>query len=100
LEETAERCCQDPQVERLNLQSDGPWQRDWHPDQLVKQQAHLAIRCWPGRPLILLLRLRFGPLRRLVLWVRRKQETAKRTGRKPAGASSESDAVVGNTTHE
>jgi CelD/BcsL family acetyltransferase involved in cellulose biosynthesis len=69
MEETLARCCEDPTLKRLNLQTNGRWQRDWHPDLLVMQQAYLAIRPLSGRPLIALLRFRFGPLRELVQWL-------------------------------
>ena len=96
MEETIERCCGDPALKRLNLQTDGAWQRDWHPDLLAMQQAHLAIGPLSGRSPIALLRFRFGPLRELVHWLGFKRDTAEAARRKPAGPGRDSgDSVRG-----
>jgi hypothetical protein len=81
MEETLERCCEDPTLKRLNLQTNGAWQRDWHPDLLAMQEAYLAIDPWSGRPLIVLLHLRFGPLREMARWPGRERGTARRRER-------------------
>ena len=74
LERTLERCCQDPEIRRVSLVTDGPWQRDWRPDKIATSQAFIAIGPWTGRPLVALLRFRFGPGRDIVRWWRRFRE--------------------------
>jgi len=73
------------------------WQRRWRPDAVPLQRAYLAIGRWSGRPLIVLLRLRFGPVRRLARWWRaeRGRLRAKRAGQAVARSqvcSSDSEA--------
>jgi hypothetical protein len=91
MEETVERCCKDPALERLNLQTDGAWQRDWRPDLLAMQQAHLAIGPVSGQSLVALLRCRFGPLRQLGRWLGLKRGTAQAATHKRAGAGRDSN---------
>ena len=84
LERTLERCCADPAVKRLNLESDGSWQRDWHPDLLLMQQTRIAIGRWSGSALVAALRFRFGLGRRVVRWMRARTSTVgPRSGTRP-----------------
>lgn len=76
LEDTIQRCCEDPDVDRLDLVSDAAWCADWQPDRMCLQQAHLAIGRLTGRPPIALLRTRYGSARRLARWVRAKRQVA------------------------
>lgn len=67
---TLRTCCEDPDIERLNLVSDADWHVKWRADSIAMRQVHIAISRWSGRPLIALLRLRLGYARRLVRWLR------------------------------
>lgn len=67
---TLERCCIDGTIRRLNFLTGPAWMQVWHPDLLAMRQVHLAITPLSGRPLIALLRFRFGPGRRMVHWLR------------------------------
>lgn len=70
IEQTLKRCCEDTAIDRFSLVSDSAWQRSWHPDSLPLSQGYFAIGRWSGRPLIALLRFRFGHARRFVRRVR------------------------------
>ena len=74
MERTLQRCCDDPDISRFNLTSDSAWQSHWRPDSVPLQRAYIALGRWSGRPLIALLRLRFGPVRRLARRWRRECE--------------------------
>lgn len=78
LSHTLERCCKDPGIRQLNLISDSDWHLDWHPDSVGMREAYVAISRWRGRLLIVLLRLRFGPARRFVHWLRNERERLRR----------------------
>jgi hypothetical protein len=65
-----DRCCQDPDVTRMNWLTAAAWHRPWNPDTVALQQAYVAIGRWSGPLLIALLRLRLGPARRFVRWAR------------------------------
>jgi hypothetical protein len=86
-EQTLERCCKDNEIRRLNFLTSPAWMNVWHPDQLAMQQAHLAIGHWCGRPLIAMLRFRFGRGREMVHWLRRrvKRGTDEGANRHAAG---------------
>jgi len=71
-ERTLERCCEDDEIRRLNFLTSPAWMKVWHPDLLAMEQAYLAIGRWSGRPLIALLRFRFGEGREMVHWLRRR----------------------------
>jgi Acetyltransferase (GNAT) domain len=75
LERTLERCCEDPTIERLSLLTDGPWQRDWHPDVMPLRQEYFALGRWSGGPLTSMLSFRLGRggdfVRRSRTWSRR-----------------------------
>jgi Acetyltransferase (GNAT) domain len=70
LEQTLQRCCDDPGIGRLDLVSDAAWCEDWQPEKVSMQQAHIALGRWSGRPPIALLRARYGPARSLARWLR------------------------------
>ena len=74
LQETLERCCNDEGVKCLNLQTDGSWQRDWHPDLVAMRQAHLLVSNWSGRAGMILVRCRFGWGRRIARWLRSRSD--------------------------
>jgi len=60
LQETLERCCADPDIKRLSLVTDGPWQRDWHPDVVPMCQAYIGIGRLSPQLSIELARFRYG----------------------------------------
>jgi CelD/BcsL family acetyltransferase involved in cellulose biosynthesis len=66
LERTLEECCEDPEVERLNLVFDAPRYRAWNAHSVQLRQVHVAIGGWSSRFLIALVRFRFGPARTFV----------------------------------
>ncbi|MEZ5125242.1 MAG: GNAT family N-acetyltransferase [Thermoleophilia bacterium] len=68
---TLERCCADPSITRYNQLTDAAWLHVWRPDEDALQQAHVSISPAKGHMLIALLKLRYGPGRRLVRWARR-----------------------------
>jgi hypothetical protein len=67
--ETVRRCCDDPGIERLDLVGDAPWMHAWHTELTELRLAHLNLVGFRGRWLLALLKLRFGPLRRLCRWL-------------------------------
>ena len=68
-----ELCCGDPVIQRLDLVSDAPWLRGWRTEQVTLHLAYVGIQGWRGRALTALLRLRFGPMRRLARWLRERK---------------------------
>ena len=85
LANTLEHCCQDPGIERLDMVSDAAWLQSWRPDAVALQTAYVALARWPGRPIVGLLRFRFGHARRLVRWLRGKRAAI---GREDVGRDS------------
>ena len=77
MEKVVERCCNDPDVERLDVVGDAPWLRGWCPEWVPLRLGYVAIDRWRGRPLIALLKLRFGHARSFVRWLRSKSGSAK-----------------------
>lgn len=71
-EDTLQRCCSDPSVDRLNLVSNAAWHYDWRPRSVPLRQVHVAIGPWCGPPLNTLFRFRYGPGRQAARWVRAK----------------------------
>jgi len=71
-EHTLERCCNDEEIRQLDFLTSPGWMNVWQPDPLAMQQAHLAIGRWSGRPLVAMLRFRFGRGREMVRWLRRR----------------------------
>ena len=69
-----ERCCADPGVKRMNWLSESDWHRAWSPETVHLGYAYVGLDPWAGRLVVALLRLRFGPARRLVRWARRARE--------------------------
>jgi hypothetical protein len=74
LQYSIERCCEDPEVVRMNWLNESAWQLAWHPDSVALRNGYLAIDGWPGSPLIALLRVRLGYARRWVRWARNERE--------------------------
>jgi CelD/BcsL family acetyltransferase involved in cellulose biosynthesis len=67
LEKIVERCCEDPRIRRLDMVSDAAWVRGWRPEAVPLQLVYVVLAPRPAYPLVAaLLRLRFGPGRRLV----------------------------------
>ena len=60
-----ERCCGDPGIDWFDQVSDVPWMQGWRREPVDLQLAYLSLGGGCGRLLIELLKLRFGPLRRL-----------------------------------
>jgi hypothetical protein len=88
LQTTLERLCQDPGVKCFNMMSGAGWLGDWHPDELVLQQTHIALERWSSVPLVALLRFRFGTGRAIVRRARREYlERRAARGDKPARPS-------------
>lgn len=74
-----ERCCEDPDIQRIDLVRTVPWLSGWAPEPVPLQLAYVNLGRWPRRLVIALLRLRVGPLRRWAgrlratrLWPRRR----------------------------
>jgi len=61
LQNTLQRCCENPEVQRLNLVSHQEWHRDWHPDVQPRYTAYIGIVPWYGPILASLLRLSVNP---------------------------------------
>lgn len=78
--QTLERCCKDNEIRRLNFLTSPAWMNVWQPDLLAMEQAHLAIGRWSGRPLIAMLRFRFGRGREMAHWLRRKLKPGAEEG--------------------
>ncbi len=68
-----ELCCEDPEIQRIDLVSDAPWLRGWRTEQVDLQLAYVDTGGWRGRAAVALLRLRLGPLRRLARWLRERR---------------------------
>jgi hypothetical protein len=60
-----ELCCDDPGLDWFDQVSDVPWMQGWHREAVDLQLAYLNLGGFGGDLLIALLKLRFGPLRRL-----------------------------------
>lgn len=71
VEEILRRCCADPAVRRFNVCTAPPWVDPWQPDAVQLVQYHIGVRPGPARPLLVALRLRYGPGRRMVAELRR-----------------------------
>lgn len=71
---TLERVSADPRIRRVNLLGDAEWHHDWRPETIALQRAYLALDPIVGRSLIRLLRIRFGPARRVVRGLRRQRQ--------------------------
>ncbi len=66
-ERMIEDCCQDPDVEWLDMASEAQWALRWQPNRVQLQRCWVSIAPQPLRPIIKgLLHLRFGPVRQLV----------------------------------
>ena len=87
LDRTLKRCCDDPAVERLDLVTNTAWFRDWRTSTTPMKQAHIAIGRWRGRPLVGLLKIRFGWGRRLVRWLGAQPEAARQAAEQRSHAS-------------
>jgi hypothetical protein len=85
-EHTLQRCCEDPGIRRFNMTSDSAWQSHWRPDSIPLQRVYVAIGRWSGRPLVALLRLRFGPARRLARWWRSERQRLRERRGTPRAA--------------
>jgi len=72
-----ELCCGDPEIQRIDLVSDAPWLRGWRTEQVTLQLAYVGTGGWRGRALTALLRLRFGPVRRLGRWLRERKALSR-----------------------
>jgi CelD/BcsL family acetyltransferase involved in cellulose biosynthesis len=59
-------CCEDPRIEFANEMSDAEWLELWHPESDELRVEYIALRPVSGRLLVAALRLRFGPVRRMV----------------------------------
>lgn len=68
-----ERCCADPDIELFDFFSDADWQHAWRPRVLARNRAFVALGRVPGRQIVTLFRIRFGPARRAVRWARAKR---------------------------
>ena len=69
LAKVIERCCGDPEIERVDFVSDGYWQHGWTLESVPIKQAWVSLDRWRGRALIGLMRFRLGPLRRFARWL-------------------------------
>lgn len=101
LQWTLERCCQDPTVERLNLLTDGPWQRDWRPDLVPMKKAYICLQPVPGLVLAPALAFRLGCGRNLVRRLRCRvvpRCTAERKASTRSSADSSGSALVASPT--
>jgi hypothetical protein len=95
LDYVLERCCQDPAVVRMNWLNESAWQRPWRPDSVAMQHTYVAIGRWSAVPLIALLHLRFGYVRRLARRMRSDRERLARwwRGRKTAPPAESSESL-------
>lgn len=64
IEKTLERCCEHPDIDRVNLQSDAAWHRDWRTDAIKSHSYYIGLGALMGPALVSLFRaqLRYGPL--------------------------------------
>ena len=74
LEYVVQRCCQDPEVDRMNWLNEAAWQLPWRPGAVAMQHTYIALGRWSAVPLIALLRLRYGHVRRLVRRIRSERK--------------------------
>lgn len=73
-------CCENPRIEFANQMSDAEWLELWHPESDPLRTDYVALRPFSGRVLVAALRLRFGPVRRIVRKFRAwRHERAGRT---------------------
>lgn len=81
---TIEWCCDDPDVDVVNEISDAEWLRMWRPNPDGLRRAYVSLRPLTGITLLLALRFRFGPLRRVVrdLKARRMRWRRRRDSRR------------------
>lgn len=59
VEKTLERCCQRPDIHRMNLTSDAQWHRDWRPEAIPCHSVYIGLGAWTGPPLVKLLQSQF-----------------------------------------
>lgn len=97
LDRTLKHCCADPAIERLDLVTDAPWCQDWQTSRTPMRQVHIAIGRWGGRPLVALLKFRFGRGRRIARWLRDNAEAARQSAkrRRSSGNASENPRSQG-----
>ncbi len=65
-EHTLRRCFADPELATVDLMSDTPWHHDWRPVRAPMSRAYISLGGLEAGALMPLVRLRFGPVRRLV----------------------------------
>jgi hypothetical protein len=79
-----ERCFADPDVQIVSEISDAPWLLPWSPHANGIRRAYVSLRPVAGPLLMLALRIRFGPVRRVVRMIkawRRDRDIAKHGSR-------------------
>lgn len=70
-----EQCCLNPNLRRFCLTSAAAWHGPWRPDVVNMSQGYVAISRLSSLSVIALLKLRFGPARRLVRSLRGSRKT-------------------------
>jgi CelD/BcsL family acetyltransferase involved in cellulose biosynthesis len=74
-EHTLKRCFADPILAQVDLMSDTPWHYDWLPTRTSLRRGYFSAGSVVGRLLLVMVRLRFGPVRRLVRSRARRRAT-------------------------
>ncbi|MDR3686530.1 MAG: GNAT family N-acetyltransferase [Coriobacteriia bacterium] len=74
-------CCEDPRIKYANEMSDAEWLDLWHPESDGLRVDYIALRPVSGMALLAGLRLRFGPIRRMVRAFRARQKARVRRAR-------------------
>ena len=90
MDRTIERCCEDPDLRRLDLVTNASWCKDWQTSVMPMRQACVALKPVTGRLLVALHRLRFGSGRRLVRRARDESARVRRRLRERAEAEQSS----------
>jgi len=76
-----EWCCDDPAIDAVSEVSNAPWLLMWRPAENGLTRAYVSLSPVRGRLLLVALRFRYGPLRRMV-----RSYKAWRAGRKDGSA--------------
>jgi CelD/BcsL family acetyltransferase involved in cellulose biosynthesis len=80
-------CCEDPDTASVSLLGDAPWLRHWGPASSGLLRAYVALRPFSGAAYLAALRLRYGPVRRMMRALRERHGNGGTTARTPGRES-------------
>jgi CelD/BcsL family acetyltransferase involved in cellulose biosynthesis len=80
-------CCEDADTDSVSLLGDAPWLRHWDPTSNGLRRAYVALRPLSGSAYVAALRLRYGPVRRMMRSLRERRGHDDTTARVPGRES-------------